>query len=60
MPKGTKKSKTMKPVDLVSDPHASQHDVIATIDVHKKVSEKEVFEKKVVVKKGNKKVQKEV
>ncbi len=44
----------MKPVDLVSDPHASQHDVIATIDVHKKVTEKEVFDK-VVVKKGKKK-----
>jgi hypothetical protein len=55
-----KKSKTMKPVDLVSDPHASQHEVLKVVDDHKKVSEKEVFEKKVVVKKGKKKMKKEV
>jgi len=49
----------MKPVDLVSDPHASQHNVLKVVDDHKKVSEKEVFEK-VVVKKGKKKMKKEV
>ncbi len=42
---GTKK-KVMKPVDLTSDPHNLQHNVVKVVDEHKKVKESEVFEKK--------------
>ena len=44
MPKKSKPVK-MKAVDLQEDKHALQHDVVKVVDDHKKVDEKEVFEK---------------
>ena len=42
----TKKAKVMKPVDLSSDPHNLQHEVVKSVEQNKKVKESDVFVKK--------------
>ncbi len=45
------KSTKMKAVDLTDDKHALQHNIVKVVDEHKKVEEKDVFEKPKTVKK---------
>lgn len=45
------KSTRMKAVDLTEDKHALQHNIVKVVDEHKKVEEKDVFEKPKTVKK---------
>ncbi len=40
------KAKVMKPVDLSSDPHNLQHEVVKSVEQNKKVKESDVFVKK--------------